>query len=374
MRQELIDLLLGELEPAEADVLKARLRAEPALRRELADLESLFGLMRRSEEIEPVAATRAALVAAAARARPPLLVRLRTVPGLFAYRFRHSVRFRVAIISVCAHLVLIAVLAQVLLGPGGREQPPGPIIVTAEMLPAEQVKPAPDFMRRLSLRRLLASNRLRQYGVARQEEAIWEGLDALVASQRPDGSFDGDAAETGYSAMALLAQGDSSVLATPRGHAIRMACLSLLSEAKRGTVHGSMLAALVENFGLSYASLDEFEQREYLEAIRKLILAVPDADISREALLLAHLAGFAIPAGRDLGEAQLVVSGDRTRLLALEPTRFRATVAFARGRSSPEPERARIWAAPLFERAMADLRSGNASALVLLTLQSPYRL
>jgi hypothetical protein len=135
-----------------------------------------------------------------------------------------------------------------------------------------------------------------------------------------------------------------------------------------------MLAALVEDFSLSYDGLDQFERSSYRTAIRKLILAVADDDISREALMLARLAGFSTPAGRDLGVAQLVVSGDRTLLLAGEPTRLGVTVALARGRASPDPEAARAWAAPLFERAMADLEAGRATGLVLLSLQAPYRL
>ena len=55
-------------------------------------------------------------------------------------------------------------------------------------------------------------------------------------------------------------------------------------------------------------ALDAFERMECQHAIRQLILAVPDDDISREALLLAHLAGFAVPKGK-LGEAMLAVSG-----------------------------------------------------------------
>jgi hypothetical protein len=134
-----------------------------------------------------------------------------------------------------------------------------------------------------------------------------------------------------------------------------------------------MLAALVEDYSLSYASLDAIQRMDYVVAIRKLILAVPDDDMSREALLLARLAGFPVPSGR-LGEAELAVSADRAALLALEPTRLRVTAALARGRSNLDPERARAWAAPLFDRALADVKGGRVSGLVLLTLQSPYRL
>ncbi len=369
MRQELIDLLLGELERADADALKARLRAEPELRRELADLESLFGLMRRSEEVAPSPGIRDAVVAAAARVRPSPLVRLRALPGLVAYRFRKSFRFRVAMISLCAHIAVISVLAEILLRPG--DEAVAPFKVITNEAPAEQVEPERSFVMRLSQRRV-SHARLRQYGVAGQEQSVAAGLEALVRTQRPDGSF-GDAAETGYGAMALLAQGDSSAQPTPRGRAIRLACARVLADVRRGEVHGSMLAALVEDYGLAYPSIDAMERMDYQVAIRKLILAVPDDDISREALLLARLAGFAVPEGR-LGEAQLAVSGDRDPLLGLEPTRLRATVVLARGRSSLDTEQVRAWAAPLFERAMGEFRAGNTSALVLVTLQSPYRL
>lgn len=374
MRQELIDLLLGELEPAEADALKARLRAEPDLRRELSEIESLFGLMRRGEEIAPLAATREAVVAAAARVRPPVLVRLRALPGLVAYRFQQSRRFRIAMISLCAHLVVIAVLAQVLLRPGDSPTTVDGVTLGVLAADSEPIAPARLFQMRLWARQNPQSNRLRQVGVPRQEEAIATGLETLLASQHEDGSF-GDAPDTAYAALALLAKGDCSKQQTPRGRAIRLACNRLLAESERGTAHGAMLAALVEDFALSYDGLNEFERQEYRIAIRKLTLSVPDDDISREGLLLARLAGFSLPAGRDLGEAGLALSGNRTGLLAMEPTRLRATVAFARGsRVALDPDQTRAWAAPLFERAMADLKAGKTSALALLTLQSPYRL
>lgn len=373
MRQELIDLLLGEVEPAEAEALKARLRDDPELRRELTDLQSLFGLMRRGEAIEPLPATREAVIAAAAQARPPLLARLRAVPGLVAYRFRNSFRFRVAVISLAAHLILIAILANILL----RHDEPiteSDIEVAFQEAPEECIEPSADFRARLAQRRLPQSTRLRQYGVEGQEEAIASGLEALVALQRPDGSF-GDAAETGYAALALLAQGDCSAHATARGYAVRMACGKILADAKRGDAHGSMLAALVEDLTLSYAFLTEFERAGYRSAIRRLILSIRATDeISREALLLARLAGFAIPAGRDLGDATMVLGGDRSALLDLEPTRLRVTAALSRGRACPDPVLAQAWAAPLFREALLEVESGRTSGVVLLTLQAPYRL
>jgi hypothetical protein len=279
----------------------------------------------------------------------------------------------VAVISLGAHLVLIAVLANVLLGPGMAPDAANVDVLAFKEAPAESIDPSPEFQARLAQRRLPQSIRLRQYGVEGQEQAIAAGLASLLGRQNPDGSF-GDAAETGYAALALLAQGDCSAQPGARGYAVRMACGNLLAAAKRGRAHGAMLAALVEDLSLSYAFMNEFERMGYRTAIRQLILAVPDDDISREALLLARLAGFAIPAGRDLGDAAMVFEGDRSELLGLEPTRLRVTAALARGRASPDPDLVRAWAAPLFKRALADLEAGKASGVVLLTLQAPYRL
>jgi hypothetical protein len=371
VRQELIDLLLGELDAAEAEALKARLRAEPELRRELLELESLFGLMRRSEEVEPLPATRAAVLAAAATARPPLLVRLRALPGLVAYRFRRSPRFRVALISLCAHIVVIAVLAQILFRPANDAVPEGPVLV-ADEVPSAPVEPEQSFLMRLAQRRVSQSGRLRQFGVEGQEAAIGAGIDLLLAAQRPDGSF-GNAADTAYAALAFLAQGEGSAQPTARGRAVRRAIAHVLAEARRGEANGAMLAALVEDYGLSYAALDPIERMDYVVAIRKLLRLVPDDDISREAMLLAKIAGFGIPAGR-LGEAEIALGTDRASLLGLAPTRLRAAVAMARGRSNLDTGEVARWAAPLFEGAMADLKAGRGGGLVLVTLQSPYRL
>jgi hypothetical protein len=371
MRQELIDLLLGELEPAEADALKARLGADPDLNRELADLQTLFSLMRRGEEIEPSPGAREVVVAAAARARPPLLARLRELPGLAVYRFRSSVRFRVAMISLAAHLAVIAVLAQILL----RAAPvdvPGPF-VTYAVEEQRPIEPSPAFVSRVMQRRLPQGPRLRQFGAVGQEEAIRIGLDSLLSRQGGDGSF-GDVEETAYATLALLAEGDGSAQPTVRGQAIRAARDHLLAAVEGGARHGAILAALVEDYALSYEDLDEQARAEYARAIGRLLLAVPDDEISREALVLASLAGFAIPAGRPLGEAEHLASNGRAALLAKEPTRLRATAVLARGPTALDPATVRAWAKPLFERAIGQIRAGEASGLVLLTLQAPYRL
>jgi hypothetical protein len=373
MRQELIDLLLGELDPAEAEALKARLTADPELRRELTEIESLFTLMRRGEELEPAKAMRATVLAAAARARPPLAVRLRMLPGLVAYRFRYSVRFRVAMISLSVHLVAIAVLAQILLVPA--RAPATPTGITWLPEEREPVAPAQALVIRLSQRRLPSGPRLKLLGAAGQEEAIQEGLAALVKRQEDDGSF-GELAETGYATLALLAEGDCSTRPTARGRAIRAARERLLHEVEAGGSHGAALAALVEDYALAYDDLSDHDRRRYQRAIRDLLFReLPEGEISREALLLASLAGFAVPAGAGIGEAEaLLRSADRALALSLEPTRFRVTLTLARGAHAPDAERARAWAAPLFERAIAEIRGGNTSAVVLLALQAPYRL
>jgi anti-sigma factor RsiW len=94
MRQELIDLLSGELAPEEQRALEARVAGNASLARELEELKALFALMQRGEEIEPQAETRAALKAAAERATAPSLIQqLRALPGLVRYRFRASTAF-----------------------------------------------------------------------------------------------------------------------------------------------------------------------------------------------------------------------------------------------------------------------------------------
>jgi hypothetical protein len=110
-----------------------------------------------------------------------------------------------------------------------------------------------------------------------------------------------------------------------------------------------------------------------VSAIRRLIVAVGRDAISREGLALAALAGFPVPA-RDLGAAGLLLEGDREALLEAPPSRLAATVVLARGHLSPDRGRVRAWVSGLFEQAVADVGSGGVSAVVVLTLQAPYRL
>ena len=53
MRQELLDLALGELPDQEAGALRARIEADPELAREYAELSSVLAVMSRGERIEP---------------------------------------------------------------------------------------------------------------------------------------------------------------------------------------------------------------------------------------------------------------------------------------------------------------------------------
>ncbi|MHC4973558.1 MAG: hypothetical protein ACYTG3_14625 [Planctomycetota bacterium] len=372
MRQELIDLLLGELEPDADQALRERLRNEPALAKELGELEALFALMRRGEEIEPSPELRRALVAEAERrTAPPLWIRLRQLPEILAYRFQSSLRFRVATVSLGIHLVAMVVLSIVLI-----ERPranPGSVRVVWQEEEAPIQRPADSFVARLTLRRLPHEPRLKTFGVPGQAQAIEQGLETVLARQQIDGSFD-TLEETAYAALALLAEGNSSVTDTRRGRALRAAVRHLLDQADAGAVHGALLAALVEDYGLAYEDLREEERTEYVRAIRGLTLRVGDDAISREGLALAALAGFPVPAGRDLGAAGLLLGGDRGPVLDGPPSREAATAVLARGHLSLDRGRVRAWVFPLFEQAVADVGSGRVSAVVVLTLQAPYRL
>jgi hypothetical protein len=372
MRQELIDLLLGELEPEADKALRERLRGEPALRKELGELEALFALMRRGEEIEPSPELRRALVAEAERRlAPSLWSQLRQLPELLAYRFQSSLRFRVATVSLGIHLAAMVVLSIVLI-----ERPrPDTHTVQLTWQPEEAPiqRPEASFVSRLQFRRLPHAPRLKKFGVVGQADAIEQGIEALLARQRADGSI-GGVGETGYAALALLGEGNSSVTDTRHGRALRAAVRHLLDRAEAGAVHGAMLAALVEDYSLAYEDLREEERTEYVRAIRGLILEVGDDEIAREGLVLATMAGFPVPAGRDLGAAGLLLAGDRATLLDGPPSRLAATAVLARGHLSLDRGRVTAWVSGLFEQAVADVGSGKVSAVVVLTLQAPYRL
>ncbi|MHC4339539.1 MAG: anti-sigma factor family protein [Planctomycetota bacterium] len=370
MNQELIDLIRGELSSMEERVLRARLAEEPALARELNELETLFGLMRRGEEIEAPAATRFRVLRAARRATAPSLLRqAASVPALIRYRFRKSMAFRVAAISLCAHLILMGVLFQLTVrkGPG-----PGASDLYVRKTPPH-VTPSSEVYRRLMLRRTPHETRLALVGVEGQGETIHAGLETLLARQARDGSF-GDAKETAYAALVLLAEGDCSAIWTFRAAQIDLAIRRIMRDVRDGEIHGAQLTALVEDYVLSHPMLSEPERNEYVVLITDLIDRVGDDEDAHEGLALARMAGFHVPQGRNLGDAAHLPNGGRARLLVRRPTRLAATVVLARGQESPDRERVRAWVRPLFDRAQEDAQAGESLALAVLTLQAPYRL
>jgi len=256
IRQELLDYLRGELDSGAAEALRARLASDAKLHREMRELESLLRFMRAGEEIEPSAGLQEALAGAAAKlARPSLLDRLARIPGLFAFRFRISVAFRVAAISLGAHLIAMAILFQVyVVSPQNNH---GVAIAVGEMPPVQ--RPAAEFVLRLRQRRAPHAARLRRYGLAGQEAVIRKGIAGLVARQARDGSLDGDAQQTAYAALAILAEGENSVSGTPLGLALHRAMDYLIARARAraGEADGAILAALVEDYSLSYDDLLE---------------------------------------------------------------------------------------------------------------------
>jgi hypothetical protein len=235
--------------------------------------------------------------------------------------------------------------------------------------------PDSAYVNRLKARRLPHVIQLRRVGIVGQQETIEAGLDSLVASQRRDGSF-GDAAQTAYGALALMAQGDCSALETRRGRAVRGAVAELLRRAFDGQVHGAMLTALVEDWALSHDSMSELEREEYGRAIVRLIRSVGTDEAAQEGLATALAAGISIPSGRDLGAmaTNLLDPKELERLLGRPATRLAATLVLARGQPEIDEERLRAWLRPLFEAAKAEIEAQKGSALAVLTLQAPYRL
>jgi hypothetical protein len=369
LNQELIDLLRGELAPEEERALRDRMAREPALAGELKELENLFGLMRRlTEEVEVPARIRERVMAAARRAAAPsILQQVAALPALVRYRFRQSVVFRVAVVSLTAHLLLMAVLFQFTVPQ--RPDTDGPDIGVHGQLP--HVRPDAAVVRRFTHRRLPHAVPLGLVGIEEQGAFIRAGLDVLLERQHRDGSF-GDARETALATLALLAEGDSSTFGA-RSHEIELGIRRIMADAREGAAHGAMLTALVENFILSYDLLTQPERDELVAHIVKLIEAVGDDEEAAEGLALAKMAGFRI-GERPLGEAAHLLNGARHELLARKPTRLRATAVLARGQEMPDRERVRSWVRPLFDRAREAVEAGNDMAVAVLTLQAPYRL
>lgn len=366
MRQELIDLLHGELAPDEERALRERLATDAELARELEELEGLLSLMKQGEQIEAPAALRAHVRAAAERAvRPTLIQQIKALPGLVRYRFRRSVAFRVAAISLGAHLILMAVLFHVSLKQRRAERRMPGFAWKPEI---EQVQPDSALVARLKQRRL-PHLVLRRVGIAGQKEAIEAGLDTILTRQKPDGTF-GSPSETAYAALALLGEGDCSTSDTPRGSALRKAMRGLLYEGEYGTVHGAILTALVEDWVLSYERLGEQDRAQYARAMTRLIHNVGDDDASLEGLALARAAGLAVPKTRTLG----IFDESVDDLIDRAPTRLSVARVLEGGRRHLALAPIKAWAKPLFDRAKAQIEAGKPSALAVLALQSPYRL
>ena len=377
-RQELLDLLLGELEPAREEELKALVRREPELQRELGELESLFGLMRRGEEIEPDPAIRTRVMREADRVtRPSLGKRLASLPGLFRFRFQRSVAFRVAAVSLAAHLVVVAVMWKMHVFASAPQDPGNVVFNPRDVadLPVPEYRPDRGFAVRLVRARLSRSIRLKQFGVSGQREAIRNGVNALLTHQQDDGSF-GAIDATAQATLVLLGEGASSSDPTARGRAVREAVRSMLREVDAGSSSGFALSALIEDWTFSYEQLTEEERTRYVRAMRTLIPIV-DGDGAAEALILAELAGLPVPSDHS-GELALVLGGNAWAALSETPTRLRATALIARMQEEGESgvgfgsEALRNWAAPAFRQALGDGSRGDARALMVL--QAPYRL
>jgi len=345
MNPELVELLLGELEPARVKELRARLGNDPSLRAELAELEALFGFMRRGEEIEADPAVHAAVMAEARRiTRPSLLQQLRTLPALFRFRFRHSRAFRIAAVSLGIHVAVMLGLLQLMVRSPRTPEPPKYTVGAYEDVP--DVRPDEGFVMRISFARVSRSARLAKWGVGGQRDAIREGVETLLSRQRPDGSF-GSLEETSRAALVLLAENVRSADDTTRGRALRRALHVVRRGVEAGGGGGGALVALVEDWALSYDGLTAEERHAYVRAIHGLVLREQDA----AGRYWAEAAGFPVPGPVARPDALAVVIGERH-----EKGEFASKRAF----------RAR------FEEALAAARAGDAAAL--LVLQAPYRI
>ena len=381
MRGKLTDLLLGELEPAQDKALRERVRTEPALQRELQELEALFGLMRRGEQIEANPAAHEAIMREARRmTRPSLLQRLSALPELFRFRFRQSRAFRVAAVSLGVHLLAVAVLWQISIG-GATNSEFG--ITEIGFNPSDEVpeyRPDRDFVFRLGHARLSRSVRLRHYGVDGQRNDIRTGVRALMERQQRDGSF-GGLGDTGRAALVLLAEGANSSDTTERGAAVRKAIASIRRDVDEGGIDGFALAALIEDWALSYEQLTEEQRANYVRAILTLLPGVTGPGAG-ESLVLADLAGFPISANQQTtlapDGAGLVLKGDVRGAMQTAADRVNATAVVSRmhderaDKLTVARDDVRAWLRPLFLGAQDQARNGNAAAL--LTLQAPYRL
>jgi len=397
-RAELIDLLLGDLEPADDEALRARVRNEPALQRELSELESLFGLMRRGEEIDVEPRVHTAIMREAKRiTRPSLLERLAALPALFRFRFRHSLVFRVAAVSLGVHLIAVAVLWQIDLG--GANAPEHGLKLAFH--PDEEVpeyRPDREFVFRLGRARVSRSLRLKQFGAEGQRDDIRTGIRALMTRQQQDGSFssldDTSASlrdtgssldDTGRAALVMLAQGANSSDTTDRGAALRKTMGAIRRAVDEGLSDGFALSALIEDWALSYEQLTEEQRVTYVRAILTLLPQVSGAGAG-ESLVLADMAGFPVSEIqlRSLAPdgAGLMIKGDVRVAMQARADRVNASAVIARFQEEGGSHAStalhvtrsdvKAWLSPLFADAKANARAGDAAAL--LTLQAPYRL
>ena len=366
MNQDLIDLLRDELPDNEAAVLRARIEREPALADEYRELQALFGLVHRAEMVEPTREMRRCVMEALEiHARPSWW---QEMFGLVRFRFRNSIGFR---ISVAAHVVALAILTLFLFHKPETENEYGTKLVVhaPEDLDVPIVNPDPALMARLAQRSLPKRKRIEAYGAAGQETAIKEGLAALMARQARDGSF-GSLEETGYAALVLLAEGHCSAQGGDRGRRIQKALDHLTHRwESAGETDGSVLAALVEDYVLSYPLMSRDDLMERVRVIEGMIPVLARGGTGAEGLMLAKLASFAVPEDADFGDARYLAGGNRRDLLKQEPTRLLATAALSRGPDSLEREQVRAWVLPLFLAAM----KRDSGAERLLTLQAPYR-
>ena len=263
MRQELLDLALGELPDQEAGALRARIEADPELAREYAELSSVLAVMSRGERIEPAPEGHDRLLAEARRlSKPSLWQQLGSLGELVRFRFRYSLGFRIAMVSLAIHFVALSLLYHYKFTRLATDTAPD-VNVVADVRPVE---PAPTFRASLAYRKLSHGPRLARYGIEGQQDLIESTLIALQATQADDGSF-GSIGETGKAALAFLAEGEASVSTTARGQALRRTMRFLRREVRNGGVDGFAHSALIEDYTLSYDHFSFEERVEYYHGL-----------------------------------------------------------------------------------------------------------
>ena len=332
---ELLDLLLGELEPAREAALRTRLRDDAALRAELAELEALFGLMRRGEEIEADPAVHDRVMEEARRlTRPTVLQWIRSIPELVRFRFQHSRGFRVAAISLGVHIVVMVALLQFMVRSNADRTPPAFELGQTETDEPE-IRPDAAFVQRLTFARTSRSVRLHKHGVKGQRTAIHDGIEALLGRQTEDGAF-GSFDDTCRAALILLSERVSSGDMTRRGQALYRAMRNIRTKVDAGAQSPHALSALVEDWALNFADLSELDRASVASGIRTLLVRGGNG---AEGLYWAASAGFADhvqepfePIERDLSAASRAAfqahlksgaQGDTAALLSLQsPYRF----------------------------------------------------